>query len=196
MKEFKSGIDFVKSKKYKIKNYTLVPNLAANTPGKLVDEKTEHLAPARDAGPNRERQRGKYGADSGGGIFDFENLTLGVEICLDHLEQRLKKSRPSKGAWEIQIQLIPSAGMDIKPDSVIASPGGYVFNVDGVRPECKVMKVTQPSTGSTAANLSPVKAPTSVPVTKPGNFNSLYVACTPKIVVFPKFEIPRREKSI
>ena len=66
----------------------------------------------------------------GGGVFTMDGIAFGMEICLDHLAQRLTKD-PEKG--RIQIQLIPSAGMDIKAPAVACIANGVLFNVDGVR---------------------------------------------------------------
>jgi hypothetical protein len=79
-------------------------------------------------GSGKEQQKKNY---DGLGVFSLDQLSFGVEICLDHLMQRLRKSPPSKMQRRIQIQLIPSAGMDIKAQSVIACRNGHVFNCDG-----------------------------------------------------------------
>lgn len=61
----------------------------------------------------------------GGGIFNIDGITIGMEVCLDHAMDKLK------GGKNLQIVLIPSAGMDIKKLKTIM--GGVTFNVDGLR---------------------------------------------------------------
>lgn len=62
-------------------------------------------------------------------------VTVGVEICLDHSDQRLRKSVarspwPSRGDG-VDLHLIPSCGMQLHPPSVAARAGGWAFNCDG-----------------------------------------------------------------
>lgn len=57
----------------------------------------------------------------GGSIFTIEGITFGLEVCLDHDEERLS----DQGV--IQVQLIPSCGMNIARPQ----PNRIIFNVDG-----------------------------------------------------------------
>jgi hypothetical protein len=57
----------------------------------------------------------------GGGIFTIDGITFGLEVCLDHGEERLK----NQGV--IQVQLIPSCGMNI----AYPHQNRIIFNVDG-----------------------------------------------------------------
>ena len=66
----------------------------------------------------------------GGGVFNFDGITLGMEICLDHDTDKMLH------AENLQIQLIPSAGMTINTHRTI--PDGIAFNVDGVRGDSSV----------------------------------------------------------
>ena len=59
-------------------------------------------------------------------IFEWENLKIGVEICLDHIRQRL-----SAGEHNLDLQIIPSCGAEVTPGCIAARAGGYVFNCDG-----------------------------------------------------------------
>jgi hypothetical protein len=61
----------------------------------------------------------------GGGVFNFDGITFGMEVCLDHITAKMTT------AENLQIQLLPSAGMDIRNHRTI--PEGIAFNVDGVR---------------------------------------------------------------
>ena len=62
-------------------------------------------------------------------------VTVGVEICLDHSDYRLRRTTaispwPKRGDG-IDLHLIPSCGMQLHPASVAARAGGWAFNVDG-----------------------------------------------------------------
>ncbi|HEV2325747.1 MAG TPA: hypothetical protein VGS10_17485 [Terracidiphilus sp.] len=59
----------------------------------------------------------------GGSIFTIDGIKFGLEICLDHLNNRI----PS-GAG-VQIQLVPSAGAFLQQFACVS--GGIAFNVDG-----------------------------------------------------------------
>lgn len=63
-------------------------------------------------------------------IFTIGGIKFGLEICLDHYNARLRTNRQPASEL-VQIQLIPSCGMAIQQPSVIAGPGGLVFNCDG-----------------------------------------------------------------
>ncbi len=72
-------------------------------------------------------------------IFTVPNgdrpITVGVEICLDHSDHRLRKSAEISpwptAASGIDLHLIPSCGMQLHPPSVAAKAGGWAFNTDG-----------------------------------------------------------------
>ncbi len=66
----------------------------------------------------------------GGSIFNMDGITFGMEICLDHAEKRLK------GSENLQIVLIPSAGMEITYWRTVKD--GITFNVDGLRKQGEV----------------------------------------------------------
>lgn len=118
MKEFKSGIDYLKF-----------------PASGLSDFNTSHLPSIGDASYTKEINTpggGGGGGFNGGSIFHLDHITFGLEICLDHAERRLVRAYPQKGQLFIQIQLIPSGGMSIVSGAVATSPGGLVFNVDGL----------------------------------------------------------------
>ncbi|MFV0320733.1 MAG: hypothetical protein ACK5IN_10330 [Microbacterium sp.] len=72
-------------------------------------------------------------------IFTVPNgdqpITVGVEICLDHSDHRLRESAKTSpwpsAASGIDLHLIPSCGMQLHPSSVAAKAGGWAFNTDG-----------------------------------------------------------------
>lgn len=62
-------------------------------------------------------------------------FTVGVEICLDHADRRLRKGVdrspwPARGDG-VDLHLIPSCGMQLHPPAVAARAGGWAFNCDG-----------------------------------------------------------------
>lgn len=59
----------------------------------------------------------------GGAVFSIDGIKFGLEICLDHFENRLA------GNSGVQIQLVPSAGAFLHHFSCV--PNGIAFNVDG-----------------------------------------------------------------
>jgi len=70
----------------------------------------------------------------GGSVFSMDGIRFGVEVCRDHYVGRLKAST---GPKNIQIQLIPSAGVDKPVDQNIVAP--IMFNVDGSQYFAKVL---------------------------------------------------------
>lgn len=62
-------------------------------------------------------------------VFSIDGINFGIEICLDHSRSRLRKHLSQDKP--IQIQIIPSCGMQIKQKSVVATTNGLVFNCDG-----------------------------------------------------------------
>lgn len=80
----------------------------------------------------------------GGGVFNFDGITFGMEICLDHITTKMT------AAENLQIQLIPSAGMDIRHRRTITD--GIAFNVDGVRGDSDVKINDIADTSGTIAN--------------------------------------------
>ncbi|MDX2375871.1 hypothetical protein M4I32_03550 [Microbacterium sp. LRZ72] len=63
-------------------------------------------------------------------------VDVGVEICLDHTDARLRQGLP-RNRWPrdagdgIELQLVPSCGAALRAASVAVAAGGYAFNVDG-----------------------------------------------------------------
>jgi hypothetical protein len=80
----------------------------------------------------------------GGCIFIIDGVTIGLEVCLDHWATRETDGGPGRlqHAANIQVQLIPSGGMNIS--SLRTLPGGIVFNVDGKTPHVEVIAGAAP----------------------------------------------------
>ena len=88
----------------------------------------------KDKGQDQEKdvyskEKKKASELAGGVIFTMDGITFGLEVCRDHYLQRLKHS--AEGG-KVQIQLIPSCGMDIMGGGISCVSGGIVFNVDGI----------------------------------------------------------------
>ena len=82
---------------------------------------------ATDANDNEATDHGL----GGGSVFTMNDIRFGVEVCLDHAEQRLlgyHNDTASPTERRVQVQLIPSCGMEIDPDACV--PNSVVFNVD------------------------------------------------------------------
>ncbi len=58
-------------------------------------------------------------------------VELGAEICLDHRLQRLRRTVDMTGNAPLDIQLVPSGGMQILDYGVAAGSSGAIFNADG-----------------------------------------------------------------
>jgi hypothetical protein len=115
MKEFLSNMDFL-----------LKPNSGFGFFGK--DRSGIHHLGGGATGAGREQQVVNY---DGLGIFESDGITFGLEVCLDHAKKRLAKSPQLPKESMIQVQLIPSCGMNIQNFSVVTVQNGLVFNVDG-----------------------------------------------------------------
>jgi hypothetical protein len=112
MKELTSGIDFIAG--------------VANPGGLLLGEVI--ALQAGRPGPGRETQQVTY---DGGGVFTMRGITWAMDICLDHMVNRLVRSPQLPGEQVVQVQLVPSAGTDPAIYETIPGPGGFVFHVDG-----------------------------------------------------------------
>lgn len=87
----------------------------------------------------------------GQGLFSMAGITFGLEVCLDHAMGRLRGA-PSRGA-QVQVHLIPSAGMTILDDRVVCMKDGLIFNVDPAQADLRT------NTGTFAApRTTPVAA--------------------------------------
>jgi hypothetical protein len=74
-------------------------------------------------------------------VFTIDDITFGLEVCLDHGYSRLGDfydKGVAKGDPKVQILLIPSWGMSIGRGKVACVPNGVVFNVDGGRSDSVV----------------------------------------------------------
>jgi hypothetical protein len=132
-------------------------------------------------GVNQYPQPSKYNAASnvppkfqdermGGSIFTIDGVTFGCEVCLDHAATTKdgQKGRLSH-ASNIQIQLIPSAGMCVQQFRTVEN--GVVFNVDGSTPHVQAVGAAGPDIqlfqsifGAQAQTTPPTWDPTSMAV--------------------------------
>lgn len=65
------------------------------------------------------------------GIFEYEGVRFGLEICLDHGRARLARNLKMFSLEKVDVQIVVSCGMDVRSGSVITKKGGIVFNCDG-----------------------------------------------------------------
>jgi len=66
------------------------------------------------------------------GIFTLGGVTFGLEICLDHKKSKLRNTKPKEGENRMQVQLVPSAGVQVREAAVCVQPGGWVFHCEGL----------------------------------------------------------------
>lgn len=118
VKEFMSNIDWLR-----VQGIVLPPEKVAHFPA--VGPGSYALEVNTPGG----RGGGGY---NGGSIFMLDNITFGLEVCLDHRMKRLKRAWPQSGDFFVQLQLVPSGGMIIYPTSVAVPTGGLICNVDGL----------------------------------------------------------------
>ena len=131
-KEFRSQLDFiVRDTKLLIheENRNLTPTAGARAPAVNIKD-------AKPVKGSRTSELNKSGL-GGGAIFEIDGITYGLEVCLDHGIRRLGYYYNTEGGKAghpaVQVQLIPSWGMSINDNNVVAILGGLVFNVDGDR---------------------------------------------------------------
>lgn len=182
MKELMSGIDFISTH--------------ANPGGVLLGE-VEYLS-AGDRGVGRDRQQLNY---DGAGIFDLDEITWAVEVCLDHGDARLQESPQLPGENMVQIQLVPSCGMTARKSSVITCEDGLIFNCDGGGFGSTVNKWAL--SGSPLENcLEPVASQRSIAVNDDAieldqsplrsvSINELFAEGAGQVVIFPTQICPR-----
>ena len=60
-----------------------------------------------------------------------QSVELGTEICLDHRLQRLFRTVNMTGNLPLDIQLVPSGGMQLLDYAIAAGSSGAIFNADG-----------------------------------------------------------------
>ncbi len=173
MKEHLSGIDFIRT-----------------TENDGAWARVDYLPPVRGGGAGRERQR--WG-DDGAANFTIQSVTFGLEICLDHAQGRLKDSPPRTGEPLVQVQLIPSCGMSIQTDAVVAMAGGWVFNVDGFLSRHTVLReiAVAPTLAAPDAVLKPPLAGRAIDLPDPPpGFDQLYADGPGRLTVYDPVDLP------
>jgi hypothetical protein len=125
-KELVSGIDYVANREEGLRNVVKVR-------GRQLPV---GISPTGAADPQSSRFKDER---MGGSIFTIGGVTFGLEVCLDHAA-RVDSDDTGRleHAANIQIQLIPSAGMHIGAFRTVDR--GITFNVDGVTPHCHVVR--------------------------------------------------------
>lgn len=131
-KELISHIDFIKDRDRNMKDKVTVAGTELNV-----------LRQKQASGYNAAQNRPTKFQDErmGGSIFTVDGVTFGLEVCLDHAATGGSGTAGRlEHAANIQVQLIPSAGMNIAQLRTL--PGGVVFNVDGSQPHIQVYGTT------------------------------------------------------
>ena len=118
IKSSRSGIDFLNSAQF-----GGLANGDVTTMLNPVDDESRTLAVAGDADTLE---------IDDDGLFTMNGVSFGLEICLDHAKHRLVRACARSGA-KVQVQLVPSGGMEIHADSICVEPGGLVFHCDGLK---------------------------------------------------------------
>lgn len=99
-------------------------NMAARGKVKLFGRNVTVMAPDGSNDPSARYKPAPFTDERmGGAVFEMDGIRFGIEICLDHLQNRLN------GAENVAVQLVPSAGMDFKRFATV--PNGIFFGVDG-----------------------------------------------------------------
>jgi len=151
-KEYVSHIDFLRDK-------TKYPGWELKDRRITIDDKEERrvlpTAGSRDVGGAEPNVPGKgstwtdkdgikhtVGSEinksgiGGGSVFTIDDITFGLEVCLDHGKDKLYDfydGNAESGDPMVQIHLIPSWGMKIGEGEVCCVDDGLIFNVDGSR---------------------------------------------------------------
>lgn len=157
-KELVSGIDFLSDDKKPMKDKVKIDK--QTLPVQRVPQASGYTSAEKKATSFQDERMG-------GCIFTLDGITYGLEVCLDHAATGPDKSAGRLNhAANIQIQLIPSAGMSIKKLRTV--PNGIVFNVDGLTPHVQVIGGKTPTvhlsrqtdewmlTGATWTDIAPI----------------------------------------
>jgi hypothetical protein len=110
----------------------------------------------------------KSGSGLGGGsVFTMDDITFGLEVCLDHGQGKLENYyaglTSGSGHPRVQVQLIPSCGMSIS--NRVCVPNGIIFNVDATHHAVEKDAGSSSRSRPTAATTDLV-SPTSTDVDK------------------------------
>lgn len=112
-KQFKSKVDFVF-------NYYLSSDCTRTNHGSYLLPFVKYPEISPVPGELKQNDSDPYG------VFNWKEMKIGIEVCLDHVRRRMSKS-----VCDLDLQIIPSCGVEVENGSVAARTGGYVFNCDG-----------------------------------------------------------------
>jgi hypothetical protein len=194
MKEFKSGIDFISAAPRwaaGVGPYLQVPRVNG-----IHSEIAEHMPRLAD-GRRREERAVPYGGEA---LLLVDDIQIGLEICLDHACKRLRNHQMRPDERVVQLQIIPSAGMEIQPDAVVAAAGGLVFNCDGsytlpgrtMGAHTDLRSILPPDPGSSDTKLSaPHRYERSAPVHVPfaRSIQTYYTQSAGEVHVYPAMNL-------
>lgn len=115
LKKHKSKEDFVLNSTYKEKDTGYLQSITKYT---VIDEASE-LKPKTSEG-NIDPHA----------ILYYGGIHFGIDICLDHSRQRLLNHLKKHEEQYVDVQIVTSCGMEIRPNAVTAKKGCWVFNCD------------------------------------------------------------------
>ena len=109
--------------------------------------------------------------EGGGSVFTMDGITFGLEVCLDHMAERIHQfyagGAVQPGDPKPQVYLIPSWGMSIGGGPSYAVPETPIFNVDGSRVQAVATLHKDQKTcekhGDKVAGAYPHKCPRATP---------------------------------
>ena len=198
MKEYKSPVDFIR-----------IAKIQGNRG--FVWERVMHLdrlgGPSSDSVVTGREER--FVDYDGSCLFAMDGIQFGLEICLDHANQRLKNAPRPAGSPKVQIQLVPSCGLQLWDSAMVAMAGGYGFNVDGnftdednfatsARSELRVVD-TEASLLNPNATLDPNNSPRDiVPVRALPDLDNttLYAWGTGQLSIYKAVDVPVQGSSL
>lgn len=74
----------------------------------------------------------RYATGNGKGVFEWQGMRIGVEICADHGDLR------EGGEKQLDLQILVSAGMSLFDYSIVLKDYGYALRCDGSSPSVEV----------------------------------------------------------
>lgn len=153
LKQFKSPEDFITQEKLL---YDRLNRIKSRPGGKVLgDEQVDHLAPST-APSSASISDPSF---SGTSLFKQGSFQFGLEICLDHFNARLVKYLPKlRPRPTIDIQLLPSCGMNIQKPAIVVREGGFIFNCDGKEAFSQVMQIKSQDKISSETKSKPLES--------------------------------------
>ena len=122
------------TEKYYVSNEDFLLYDTKNSQRVITEQMTAYPAIDLSSGDSKQTAFDQYAIFRQGiNIVEAAAMDYGIEICLDHIDMRLRRNISNEPAPIVSphIQIIPSCGMQIIPSSVATDRSGIVFNCDG-----------------------------------------------------------------